>query len=148
MKSKKNQKISLFKLLSALLFKKVRENDFNKWRGEDGYAVCPGCGTSHFAANAITYADHFLGRYIECRVCDSRNLVGNDSIPIKKQNTGEKSWEPWVSADKKFYQCPNCRSYNIHEESFGLAVGFYVSTELSCTDCGCKSETAQIPWIF
>jgi len=135
-------------LRQSLLFKKARETNFNKWRAKDGFAMCPKCGADHFAANGITYADNFLGRYIECRVCGSRNLAGNDSIPIKMQNTGEKTWEPWVSADKNFYHCPNCKSYNIHEKYFGLAIGLYVSAKIICVDCGCKSETAQIPWTF
>lgn len=49
---------------------------------------------------------------------------------------------------KNFYQCPNCRGYNIREKSFGLAVGVYVSAKLICADCGCKSETDQIPYSF
>lgn len=145
---KAEKKVEILKEISVLLFKKVREENFNKWRAKDGFAMCPVCGTDHFAANAITYADHLLGCYIECRVCGSRDLEGNNTIPIKQKNTEEKKWEPWMSDDKKFYQCPHCRSYDIHEKSLNVAVGSYVSTKLSCANCGCTSDAAQIPWMF
>jgi hypothetical protein len=112
---------------------------FKSFKGPDGYAKCPNCGTEHYGFEGLIYKKFlFFWIILFCGICKTKSFAPKNvkerfNIKSKAQDYHKKDSPNWVD-EKGFIQCPKCSSHNARDFwGFGGFSGHTVY--LKCFDC-------------
>jgi len=113
---------------------------YEKWKGPDGLAKCPKCGTENFDRDKGLCYENFLMFWsvILCHKCYTKSIAPEKKedrlgIKIKAVSYQMKESPNWVDKNG-FLKCPCCGGYKVsdHWEPAGFT-GYFVY--LKCFEC-------------